>query len=268
MRRCPLLFCAALLASLAAVAACTPTPAPHSAQTRPTAMPTRPRTLAHDGGIRLTLRASCPTSTPACDLAGMLPNTLAILRLRAAEGLGVRDAVVRQQNGGEIVVELPADRDVQAAVTTITALGHVAFLATGRSSLPLGLDLSARTCTDSCAPGQYPVEFSSEQVDPASVSASVDSVTGQGYVILAFAGDNQTRFANYTHTHLGQYLTVTRDGAVIESAIIADIVPGPTEITGLPNLQAAQSLASYLTGGSLPLALRVENESLLTSRTG
>src|SRR5262249_30369296 len=157
--------------------------------------PTRPRTLARDGGIRLTLRASCTASVPACDLAGMLPSTLAILRLRAAEGLGVRDAVVRQQNAGEIVVELPADRDARAAVTTLTAPGHVPFLATGRSALPLGLDLSARTCTDSCAPGQYPVEFSGEQVDPASVSASVDSVTGQGYVILAFAGDNQMRFA-------------------------------------------------------------------------
>ncbi len=100
-------------------------------------------------------------------------------------------------------------------------------------------------------------------MDPASVSAHVDTVTGQGYVVLAFAGDNQKRFTDYTHSHLGQYLTVTRDGTVVESAQIADIVPGPTEITGLPTEQDALLLAAYLKDGALPLSLTVVDEALV-----
>jgi preprotein translocase subunit SecD len=82
-------------------------------------------------------------------------------------------------------------------------------------------------------------------------------------VVLTFAGNSQTRFAEYTHTHLGQHLTVTRDGTVVESAVIADIVPGATEITGLPTLQDARIFAAYLKDGPLPLSLRPIDTSVL-----
>lgn len=261
--RCRTLPLCALL--LAALAACAPASTfhTHTATGQPAAT-AAPRSLAHDGGIRLVLRASCPQDAPACDSAADLPRTLAILRQRAVYGLGILDAVVRQQSASDLVVELPADRDLPAAVAALTTPGHVAFVDTAATALPIGQDVAARTCAISCAPGQFPVIFTGEQVDPASVSAHADTVTLQGYVVLAFAGDHQARFAEYTHTHLGQHLTVTRDGIVVESAVIADIVPGATEITGLPTLQDARVLAAYLKDGPLPLSLRPIDSSLLS----
>jgi len=262
-RRRFLAFCALLLASMAA---CAPASTFHTrtATVQATATPPR-RTLAHDGGIRLVLRAGCPRdAAPACDITAVLPRALTILRQRAADGLDVRDATTRQESASDMVVELPADRDLPAAVMALTTPGQIAFLDTAATALPIGQNIAARSCVVSCAPGQFPVVFTGEQVDPASVSAHTDSATMQGYVVLAFASDNQTRFADYTHAHLGQHLTVTRDGAVVESAVIADIVPGATEITGLPTLHDARVLAAYLKDGPLPLALTVMDASLMT----
>jgi preprotein translocase subunit SecD len=257
------LLAAWLVAAVAACAACAPTPSPHTSPV-PYSPPRVRRTLAHDGGLRLSLRAACSGTAPSCDLAATLPATLAMLRLRATDGLGVADAVVGSQDARDVVVELPADRDTSHAVEALTTPGYVAFLGTGHTALPLGANVSARTCAAQCAPGQYAAVFTGQQVDPASVTAHVDTVTGLGYVVLAFAGDTQTAFANYTHTHLGKYLTATRDGIVIESAQIADIVPGPTEITGLPSEQEARLLAAYLKGGPLPLTLTVADETLVS----
>ena len=79
------------------------------------------------------------------------------------------DAVVRQQSASDLVVELPADRDLPDAVTTLTTPGHVAFLDTASTALPIGQDVAARTCAVSCAPGQFPVVLSaSRSIRPPS----------------------------------------------------------------------------------------------------
>src|SRR6185312_15169368 len=45
------------------------------------------------GGIEITLQASCPSDQPKCDVAGLLPDALNAVQKRVAGGLGVNDSV-------------------------------------------------------------------------------------------------------------------------------------------------------------------------------
>ncbi len=69
---------------------------------------------------------------------------------------------------------------------------------------------------------------------------------------FAFKGAAASQFAQYTGSHIGQYLTVTLDNRVIESATIQSRIAGPGQIMGNLSLAQAQTLAACLKSGALP----------------
>ncbi|HEX5572198.1 MAG TPA: hypothetical protein VFX31_12475, partial [Ktedonobacterales bacterium] len=59
------------------------------------------------GGIQIVLEANCPSDQPKCNIPSLLPDALNAVQKRVSGGLGVNDAVVRQQGSNRILVELP-----------------------------------------------------------------------------------------------------------------------------------------------------------------
>lgn len=175
------------------------------------------------------------------------------------EGLGVADAVTRLDGDTHIVIELPSYANDAQARAILGSRGEVDILDTGATSVPVGANVSTQICAATCAPGQYKIAFTGAQFDPNSLAATLDRQSQQPIVAFAFAHQYQQQFADYTRQHIGQYLTITVDGAVIESAAIQSEIDSQGQIAGLKSLGEAQALVTKLKYQALPLAVAVSN---------
>jgi len=179
---------------------------------------------------------------------------------RRASAAGYSDVVVRK--GGDeqtVVVEAPGASDGQQLVPLMTSSGQIFFIDTGDKALSVGDDVSGNLCESRCTPGRFAVLFRGEDLDANQVSAGLDTSTQQPIVTFQFKDDAKTRFADYTGSHVGQYLTITLDGKVIESAVIQSQITGPGQISGNFTMTEAKTLAAELKSGALPLMLTLVN---------
>lgn len=224
------------------------------------------------GGIQLILQPSCPSDTPHCDINSAMTAVIANVQQRIAGGLAVNDATVREQNSGGkplILVQLPGLKDDQQALALLGKTGQMNIIDTGAQQIPVGTTVTVcPTSVQSCPTGSYHVVFRGQQLNTSSIGAGLDSQTNLPIVTFAFNGGARGAFATYTRNHVGQYLTITLDNQVIESATIQSEIDGNGQISGIPDIASAQSLAAYLRYGALPLPLTVISESQLAPTLG
>ncbi len=213
--------------------------------------------LRQRGGYRITLQAHCPSRLPGCDVGALLPALSDALSSRIRDGLHITDAQVRQQGSSQVVVYLPGLADSTQAIALLTAPGLVQIIDTGFQQLASGTSVAGKTCTSSCDALHFPIVLDGSEVDPSSVAAQPDPQSGQPIVTFAFAGTARDRFAQYTQSHIGEYLAIVLDDKVIVSSTIQSQISGEGQITGLSSMAEAQRLASYLKDGMLPLDLTV-----------
>ncbi|HEY7780497.1 MAG TPA: protein translocase subunit SecD [Ktedonobacterales bacterium] len=221
------------------------------------------------GGIQFVLQASCPSSKPDCSSSYISSNMSAVVdnvTRRINGGLGVNEPVVRTEGGNRVLVELPGLQDDAQASALLGSTGQMNIIDTGTTQLNIGD--AATGCTTKCAAGQYKIVFTGSELNLNAIQAGLDSQTNQPIVTFAFTGSAKGKFATYTRDHVGQFLTVTLDDKVIESATIQSEIDGNGQITGIPSVAEAQNLASLLKYGALPLPLKVISESHLSATLG
>lgn len=220
--------------------------------------PTATVSLSQRGGLRIMLQVECP-GDQACAYSNGFAQMMAALLLRARGGLGVAGASVRRLDAVSVEVDLPGYTNQALAIQTLTTTGSVLFIET--NGVPLAV-------ASTVAANQYATLFTGSEADPASVSVQTDPSTGEPVVVFAFKGAAATEFAQYTSAHLGEYLTITVDSKVIESATIQARISGLGQITGSKTLADAQALAVYLKSRPLPLAAREVSATLVTPSAG
>jgi preprotein translocase subunit SecD len=226
--------------------------------------------LARDGGAQITLRASCLPTAPTCALAKQRDAAIGVLTRRLSGRSDVHDAVVRADISANIVVELPditGSTQIADITTLLTSSGMVAILDTGSDFLPVGANTADKTCAKACTPGQYQVAFTGDQIDRSQVAAQRDNQSGQWVVQFAFAGSVKQQFASYTSSHIGEYLTITVDEVVVESATIQSEIDGAGQITGVNEAEARQ-VAAYLNSGPLPAMITVVSSEQVAPSAG
>jgi preprotein translocase subunit SecD len=211
------------------------------------------------GGVQVLLQANCDPNCNGSQLGAMSDTRDAIER-RVNGGLGVSEPVIQLEGGDRISVELPGLKDEQAAVQLLGQTGKLEIIDTGPNALTVGTVVQD---------GQYPVRFTGSELDPNSINASIDSQSGQPIITFEFKGQAQTDFANYTQQNIGNYLTITLDGKVIESAIIQSQITGQGQISGgSMTIESAQATAALLRYGSLPVPLHIVSENLIGATLG
>lgn len=209
--------------------------------------------LRHQGGYRITLQAHCPARLPGCDVGTLLPTLSDTLTSRIHDALNVAGAQVRQQGSSQVIVYLPGLADSANAVKLLSAPGLVQFIDTGSQYLAPGISVAGETCATKCDAGQFAIVFDNSEIDPTSVAAQLDPHSGQPFVAFAFLGTARDRFAQYTQSRIGEYLTIALDGTVACSLVIQSAIDGSGEINGLGTMADTQRFAAYLKDGVLPL---------------
>jgi hypothetical protein len=194
--------------------------------------------FAQRGGTSAIVVMQCPMEEPSCDLSKAIQETIPLLTERLSAAFNMNSMLVLQTGPDRLQV---------------LHRNFVAVLDTGATLLVVGSEVSV--CSVSCRAGEYKAVFTGADVDPDGVSAAIDPQNGQPVVIFAFKGAARTRFADYTRTHTGQFLTIALDNTVIESATIQSEITGSAEIMGLATLDDARLLAFSLRHGALPVAM-------------
>jgi preprotein translocase subunit SecD len=213
------------------------------------------KTLQRDGGARITLQAACFPDQAKCDLSARLNSVMDALSRRASAA-GYQDVVVRKGGDAQtIVVEAPGATDGTQLVPLFTSRGQLFLIDTSSQGLALGEDVSNSICQDHCAPGQYMALFRGEDLDQNQIRATTDVSSRQPVVDFALKDSARQRFADCTAANIGQYLTITLDGKVFESAVIQSQITGPGQISGNFSMSKAKTLAAELTSGALPLMM-------------
>ncbi len=214
------------------------------------------------GGVQVLLQASCDVPTQHCtseELAAM-PDVRDAIERRVNGGLGVSEPVIQLQGKDRISVELPGLKNEQDAVALLGQTGKMEIIDTGSQSLAVGTVVQ---------PNQYPVRFTGDQLDPNSITATIDPQSGRPIITFQFKGQAQTDFANYTQQNIGNFLTITLDNKVIESAQIQSQITGQGQISGgNMTLESAQATAALLRYGSLPVPLTLVSERLIGATLG
>jgi len=167
-----------------------------------------------------------------------------------------------------IVVEVAGHAADEVSIASLLdATGQLDIIDTGSAPLDTGADVTGQTCATSCAPGQYKIVFTGDELDPNSISAKLDPSINLPVIQVAFQRAAQSAFVTYTQGNIGTYLTITLDNKVIESAIIQSQISGPFEISGITTLAQAQNLATLLKYGPLSAPVIVSTHQIFQPGT-
>jgi preprotein translocase subunit SecD len=215
------------------------------------------------GGVQVLLQATCTLPNHTCQAGELshLDDARNNIEQRVNGGLGVSEPVIRTEGNNLISVELPGLKNEQDAVKLLGQTGKMEIIDTGSVQLQVNQPVPQGS--------NYPVVFTGADLDSGNINATVDQQTGQPVILFQFKGAKQSAFSDYTRTHVGQYLTITLDGVVIESAVIQSQITGQGQISGgSMTLDSAQRTAALLRYGSLPVPLTIVSEREIAATLG
>ncbi len=188
---------------------------------------------------------------------------------RVNGGLGVSEPSIRiiTTNGQPAIsVELPGFTGNQTeAVNSLLKTGNLEFWSTGPSPAAIGSTFDPSQYTQ-YNPGGKP-QFTGADLDSSQVYVSQDQA-GRPQISFEMQGDAISRFGQFTGKNVGQYLTVTLDKQVIESAVIQNAITGPGVITGNFTTQQATQIVTVLKYGALKIPLKIASEETVGPTLG
>ncbi len=228
-----------------------------SSQPSLTGSTSTPTTLM--SGLRVLLVPASGTGTPT--QAALSGDRTTLSRRLAAFGL--KNASVQELTSGRqpaLQVEVPHfGGDERATLGMLLAGGHLAFWITGPQPVPLGSTFDPTQFTQ-YNPGNTP-EFTGADLDSSQITVGTDQA-GRPDILFAMKGPAIARFGVFTQQNVGNYLTVTLDKQVIESAVIQSAITGQGEIIGNFTLQQAKALVIVLEYPPLPVVLHISSETI------
>jgi len=189
---------------------------------------------------------------------------------RVNGGLGVSEPSIRiiTTNGQPAIsVELPGFTGNQTeAVNSLLKTGNLEFWSTGSSPVAIGSTFDPSQYTQYNPGGKAP--FTGANLDSGQVFVGQDQQTGRPQVDFAMQGDAVSKFGTFTSQNIGQYLTVTLDRQVIESAVIQNAITGQGVINGNFTTQEAQQIVTVLKYGALKIPLKIASEETVGPTLG
>lgn len=205
-----------------------------------------------------------------------------VIESRAAGGLGVTEPQVTRVNNNCISVEMPGLKNQSQLIDRIGKTGFLALTDSGSTNLGAGTKVKLVCKTAGCAP-HTPVGVTNATASPpvlqvvapgkyvqsGSAQVGFDSTTNQPSVTYTLTGAGNDAWCTYTTNNVGRFSAIVLDGKVISDPTIQGaICGGQTQITGITSTTEAQSIATYLNYGALPIALHIDSSQQVAASLG
>ena len=215
------------------------------------------------GGLQALLEADVPPEKVIT--AEDLNNAKNILQNRA-NALGVSEITMQTAGTRRIVAEFPGVTNPEEVVAALKQTALLEFVDMGTNPLPAGTtiktdfgaaELVSTPPDPATAPADavYHTVMSGAGLQNASVARSQ---AGAYQIAFELKGDASGIFADYTTTHIKQYLAIVLDKQIISAPIIEGaITSGSGVISGKFTQDEAQTLAIQLRSGALPIPVKV-----------
>ncbi|MCX7855987.1 MAG: protein translocase subunit SecD [Anaerolineae bacterium] len=251
------------------------------------------------GGLKVSLVADVPEGQEVDQVSMETARQIVENRVN---GLGLTEPIVQIQGGRRIIVELPGIDDPELAIEIIRGTALLEFVDAGyvplmkgtvvtttlggprQSETPVGETPATPEATPTLSLGPATVVTETTPTTPTVPSNVYETIlTGAdldqvgldrddlGYFIpFRLKAEATDKFAQYTASHVGQYLCIVLDKEVISCPQIQEAIPsGNGRITlGDASYQEARGLAIQLHYGALPVPLRVETATTVGPTLG
>jgi preprotein translocase subunit SecD len=233
------------------------------------------------GGLQVLMEADLPAD--ATISSDDLTVTRQILESRA-NALGVSEVVMQVAPPRRIVAEFPGLQDPEQVIASLQQTGLLEFVDIGATPVQEGTVIQTDFGTSGTPPTATETATTSPTNDPSNTptltpsptsvptiyhtvltgaglsAVSVQAATLGGFdIATTFKSEASAIFADYTGSHINQYMAIVLDKRVISSLIIKGKIPnGQGVIQGRSFTQdSANSLAIQLRYGSLPIPIKV-----------
>ncbi len=230
------------------------------------------------GGLRVLLEADVPADQALT--AEQMDAARGVVE-RRVNGLGVAEPLVQVQGGRRIVVEIPGITNPDAAIATLQQTGLLEFviIPAGQNPPAEGSTVStfcpnalAIDCGNPTQAGPAPTSVTDTttagptyvtlMTGAALTGANVDATSGKVGIAFQLGTQGTTLFAKHTTANIGNYLAIVLDKVVVSAPVINGAITGGTGvISGNFDLDSANRLALQLKYGSLPVPLKVAQQS-------
>jgi preprotein translocase subunit SecD len=229
------------------------------------------------GGARLLLCANKGQNVTSSNM-DVARN---VIESRAAGGIGVTEPQVTRVGDNCISVEMPGLKNQSQIIKAIGQTGFLALTDSGSTNLAAGTAVKLVCKTAGCAP-HTPVGTTNATANPpvlqiitpgkyvqsGSAQVGFDS-SNQPDVTYTLTGAGNDAWCNYTTGHVGAYSAIVLDGKVVSDPTIQSaICGGQTQITGISSTTEAQSIATYLNYGALPVAFHIDSSEQVAASLG
>jgi len=169
--------------------------------------------------------------------------------------LGIAEPVVQTSQAGDsakLIVELPGQRDTQAAIDMIGQTAKLTF----REVDDTGANFKSTDLTGA-------------DLKPNGAMISQNQTTLQPVINLSFTDEGARKFADITGRNVSKPLAIYLDDTPLQIATVQEqISGGQAQISGSFTLQEAQQTVRLLNAGALPVPLQLVEQRNITGTLG
>ena len=187
------------------------------------------------------------------------------------------EANVYQEGSNRISVEIPGVTDANAILEELGKPGSLCFVeyqddegnANFEYDPEVGDFVLSRSIEEIREAGSVVLEGT--DVADATGGAYQDSTSGlRSYVVsLSLTEEGTTKFATATAENVGRQIAIVYDGGILSAPKVNEaITAGQAQISGMADLEEAQTLASFIRIGSLSLELEELRSSVVAAQLG
>ena len=167
------------------------------------------------------------------------------------------EAEVYKEGGNRITVEIPDVTDANAILEELGQPGTLMFLdSDGYTKFSNG---------EECAP-----LLTGSDVKNAVAGADTSQSSTSKYVVsLEFNDEGKQKFADATSANVGKIIYIVYDGKVVSAPRVNEaITGGSAQIDGMSSYDEANTLASYVRIGAMPLELKEMRSQVVGAKLG
>lgn len=229
------------------------------------------------GGVQVVLEAQ-PTNGQAVT-GDQLSQVRSIIENRV-NGSGVSEPLVATQGNNRILVELPNVKNPEQAIASLQQTGFLEWIESGTEALNkdtyVNTTQGPATITDTqslsgtiASTKVYTTIITGADLDTSGIALQFNPTTGEAEVAWKLKGPAAQRMASFTAANVGKYMPIILDKKVVASPRIQGAIPGGQGvINGLTGKDEAQTLTVLLKYGSLPVQVKVVQQSTVGASLG